>query len=206
MLKIIDHPLIKVKLSRMRNKHTDSKDFRQNLVELSQLLAYEVTRDYQTITFPIETPLAPTNGYKLKENIVIVPVLRAGLGMEDGFKSMIPAAPVGFIGLYRDEKTLKPVQYYCKMPDSIKGANVIIVDPMLATGNSSAAAIEIIKKYQPKSVKLACIVSAPEGVKAVEAKHQDVDIYTAVLDDKLNENGYIVPGLGDAGDRIFGTK
>lgn len=206
MFKILEHPLIKVKLSRMRNVDTDSRDFRSNLVELSQFMAYEVTKDFETKQFPIKTPLKQTKGYKLKDQIVLVPILRAGLGMVDGFKNMIPAAPIGFIGLYRNEKTLKPVQYYCKMPDSIKGAQVILLDPMLATGHSAAEAITIIKKYKPKRIKFVCIVSCPEGVNVITKTHPDVEIYTASLDEKLNKKGYIEPGLGDAGDRIYGTK
>ncbi len=206
MFKILEHPLIKVKLSRMRNVDTDSRDFRSNLVELSQFMAYEVTKDFETKQFPIKTPLKQTKGYKLKDQIVLVPILRAGLGMVDGFKNMIPAAPIGFIGLYRNKKTLKPVQYYCKMPDSIKGAQVILLDPMLATGHSAAEAITIIKKYKPKRIKFVCIVSCPEGVNVITKAHPDVEIYTASLDEKLNKKGYIEPGLGDAGDRIYGTK
>lgn len=206
MFKILEHPLIKVKLSRMRNVDTDSRDFRSNLVELSQFMAYEVTKDFETKQFPIKTPLKQTKGYKLKDQIVLVPILRAGLGMVDGFKNMIPAASIGFIGLYRNEKTLKPVQYYCKMPDSIKGAQVILLDPMLATGHSAAEAITIIKKYKPKRIKFVCIISCPEGVNVITKAHPDVEIYTASLDEKLNKKGYIEPGLGDAGDRIYGTK
>ncbi|MDE6476771.1 MAG: uracil phosphoribosyltransferase [Mycoplasmoidaceae bacterium] len=206
MYTVINHPIIKTKLSRMRNKNTDSRDFRLNLTELAQFMAYEVTKDLNTTSINIETPLAKTKGFKLKDNIVLVPILRAGLGMVDGFKNMIPEAPVGFIGLYRNEETLKPVQYYCKMPDCIKGSNVLLLDPMLATGHSGAAAIEIIKTYKPKSIKFVSILSAPEGIKVIEKAHPDVMIYTSSVDKKLNEKGYIVPGLGDAGDRIFGTK
>jgi uracil phosphoribosyltransferase len=206
MLYVIDHPIIKVKLSRMRNKDTDSKAFRSNLVELSQLMAYEVTKNYHTVSFPIKTPLGPTNGYKMKENIVLVPILRAGLGMVDGFKSIISQAPIGFIGLYRNEKTLEPVEYYCKMPESIYGSNIIVLDPMLATGHSASRAISILKQYKPKSIKLACIVSVNEGISVIQKNHKDVDIYVASIDKTLNNDGYIVPGLGDAGDRIFGTK
>ncbi|MDR0674844.1 MAG: uracil phosphoribosyltransferase [Mycoplasmataceae bacterium] len=206
MLYIIDHPIIKVKLSRMRNKDTDSKAFRSNLVELSELMAYEVTKNYHTTTFPIQTPLGPTNGYRMQEKIVLVPVLRAGLGMVDGFKLIIPQAPIGFIGLYRNEKTLKPIEYYCKMPESIYGANIIVLDPMLATGHSASRAISILKEYKPKTIKLACIVSVKAGINEVQKHHKDVDIYVAAVDKKLDKNGYIVPGLGDAGDRIFGTK
>ncbi|MDR0740064.1 MAG: uracil phosphoribosyltransferase [Mycoplasmataceae bacterium] len=206
MLYVIDHPIIKVKLSRMRNKNTDSKAFRSNLMELSQLMAYEVTKNYHNVSFPIETPMGPTKGYKMRENIVLVPILRAGLGMVDGFKSIIPQAPIGFIGLYRDEKNLKPIHYYCKMPESIKGANIIVLDPMLATGNSAAEAIKILKKYKPNSIRLAAIVSVKRGIQTVQKACKDVDIYVAAIDEKLNRDGYIIPGLGDAGDRIFGTK
>ncbi|MDR1234763.1 MAG: uracil phosphoribosyltransferase [Mycoplasmataceae bacterium] len=206
MLHIIDHPIIKVKLSRMRNKNTDSKAFRSNLVELSELMAYEVTKNYHVVSFPISTPIGPTQGYKMKENIVLVPILRAGLGMVDGFKSIIPQAPIGFVGLYRNEDTLKPVHYYCKMPESITGSNIIVLDPMLATGNSAVEAIRMLKEFKPKTIKLACIVSVKKGIDTVQKAHKDVDIYVAAIDSKLNSKGYIVPGLGDAGDRIFGTK
>lgn len=206
MYKVINHPLIKVKLSRMRNEKTDSRDFRLNLTELAMFMAYEVTKDLKTVNYDLKTPLEKTKGFKLKENVVLVPILRAGLGMVDGFKNMIPEAPVGFIGLYRNEKTLEPVEYYKKMPASIKGANVLLLDPMLATGNSSVAAIKLIKEFQPKSITFVCIVSAPCGIKAVQKAHPDVKIYTAAVDRKLNNKGYILPGLGDAGDRIFGTK
>jgi uracil phosphoribosyltransferase len=206
MVKVIDHPIIKVKLSKMRNKETDPRDFKQRLIELSQFLAHEVTKDYEVESFKIKTPIAQTNGYRLKDKIVLVPILRAGLGMVDGFSALLPSAAVGFIGLYRNETTLKPVQYYCKMPESIKGSNVIILDPMLATGHSAEAAIRIIKTFNPKSIKFVCILAAPEGIKVLESEHKDVQIYTASIDQKLNEHGYIVPGLGDAGDRIFKTK
>jgi uracil phosphoribosyltransferase len=206
MLKIIDHPIVRVSLSKMRNKHTDSRDFKQRLIELSQFLSYEVTRDYPTVSIPIETPITKTNGYKLKDQIVLVPILRAGLGMVEGFSAVLPSAASGFIGLYRNEKTLKPVQYYSKMPENISGANVIVLDPMLATGHSALAAIKIIKTYKPKSIKFVCVVAAPEGIKVLTKGAPDVDIYTAAIDKKLNEKGYIVPGLGDAGDRIFKTK
>jgi len=206
MVKVISHPLIKVKLSRMRNKDTDSRDFRTNLQELAMFMAYEVTKDLEVEPLPIETPIAKTTGYRLKKPLVLVPILRAGLGMVDGFKSLVPAACIGHIGLYRQEDTLEIVQYYCKMPENIKDANVIILDPMLATGKSSSKAIEIIKSYHPKSIKFASIVAAPEGVSYLEKLHPEIDCYTAAIDDRLNEKGYIVPGLGDAGDRIFGTK
>lgn len=203
---LIDHPIIRVKLSRMRNKHTDSRDFKANLLELSQLMAYEVTKHIETMPFNIETPMGPTTGYKLKDKIVLVPILRAGLGMLDGFKNIIPSAPVGFIGLYRDEKTLRPVEYYCKMPNSIAGSHVLLIDPMLATGFSSANAIEIIKKYKPKSIVLVTLLAVKEGIATVNKQHPTIHIFTCAIDKQLNKNGYIVPGLGDAGDRIFGTK
>lgn len=206
MYKIVEHPLIKIKLSRMRNKNTDSRDFRSNLLELSQFMSFEVTKDLKLTTFEIETPLAKTNGYKLETPVVLVPILRAGLGMVDGFKLMCPQASIGHIGLYRDEQTLKPVQYYCKMPKKIAGADVIILDPMLATGLSTIKAIDIIKTYKPKSIRVACVISAPEGLKALKEYDDSIQVFTCAVDEKLDENSYIVPGLGDAGDRIFGTK
>ena len=206
MYKIVEHPLIKIKLSRMRNKHTDSRDFRSNLLELSQFMSFEVTKDLKLTTFEIETPLAKTNGYKLETPVVLVPILRAGLGMVDGFKLMCPQASIGHIGLYRDEKTLNPVQYYCKMPKKIAGADVIVLDPMLATGLSTIKAIDIIKTYKPKSIRVACVISAPEGLKALKEYDDSIQVFTCAVDEKVDENSYIVPGLGDAGDRIFGTK
>lgn len=206
MIKIISHPLINIKLSRMRNKATDSRDFRSNLLELSQFMSFEVTKDLETVRFDIETPIAKTKGYKLKTPVVLVPILRAGLGMVDGFKAMFPQAAIGFIGLHRDEDTLKPIEYYCKMPEKMEGCDIIILDPMLATGNSTAKAIKILKKYNPRSIRVACVVGAPEGVNLVSKLFPDVDVYLCALDEKLNEHGFIVPGLGDAGDRIFGTK
>ena len=206
MYKIVEHPLIKIKLSRMRNKNTDSRDFRSNLLELSQFMSFEVTKDLKLTTFEIETPLAKTNGYKLETPVVLVPILRAGLGMVDGFKLMCPQASIGHIGLYRDEKTLNPVQYYCKMPKKIAGADVIVLDPMLATGLSTIKAIDIIKTYNPKSIRVACVISAPEGLKALKEYDDSIQVFTCAVDEKLDENSYIIPGLGDAGDRIFGTK
>ena len=206
MYKIVEHPLIKIKLSRMRNKHTDSRDFRSNLLELSQFMSFEVTKDLKLTTFEIETPLAKTNGYKLETPVVLVPILRAGLGMVDGFKLMCPQASIGHIGLYRDEQTLKPIQYYCKMPKKIADADVIILDPMLATGLSTIKAIDIIKTYKPKSIRVACVISAPEGLKALKEYDDSIQVFTCAVDEKLDENSYIIPGLGDAGDRIFGTK
>lgn len=206
MYKIIDHPLIKMKLSRMRDKNTNSRDFRAYLQEISQLMTYEVTKNLKVVSYDIETPLAKASGYKLVTPVILVPILRAGLGMVDGFKLMMPQAAIGHIGLYRDEKTKKPIEYYCKMPVRIKGADVIILDPMLATGHSIVKAIQIIKKYKPKSICFACLLAAPEGLKTLAKYDNKIPVYTCAVDKKLNKNAYIVPGLGDAGDRIFGTK
>lgn len=206
MLKIIDHPLIRHKLTIMRNKDTGTKDFRQNLDEIGGLMAYEVTRNLPVKEVKIETPITSCVGVELAKKIVVVPILRAGLGMVNGIMNLIPTVQVAHIGMYRDEETLQPVPYFEKYPPNFAEAEVIIVDPMLATGGSSIAAIDMAKKQGAKSIRLVCLVGAPEGVKAVEKAHPDVDIYLAALDDHLNEHGYIVPGLGDAGDRIFGTK
>lgn len=206
MYKIINHPLIKMKLSRMRDKNTNSRDFRAYLQELSQLMTYEVTKNLKVVSYEIETPITKTLGYKLTTPIVLVPILRAGLGMVDGFKLMMPQAAIGHIGLYRDEKTKKPVEYYCKMPARIKGADVIILDPMLATGHSIVKAIQMIKKFKPKSICCACVVAAPEGLKVIEKYDNKIPVFICAVDKKLDKNSYITPGLGDAGDRIFGTK
>lgn len=203
---IFDHPLIKDKLTRMRKVETESTKFRDNLKEITQLLAYEVTKKYELKEIEIETPVDKMIGFKLKDKVVLIPILRAGLGMVDGLKDLIPTASIGHIGIYRDEKTSLPKQYYCKMPVNIKGSNSIILDPMLATGGSASKAIEIIKTYKPKSISFVCLVAAPEGLKKLEKDHKDINIYVAALDKKLNDKNYIVPGLGDAGDRIFGTK
>mgnify|MGYP003593716716 CR=1 FL=1 len=206
MLTVLDHPLIKHKLTQMRKKETGTKDFRQNLDEIAELMAYEVCRDLPLKEIPIETPIAPTTGYELSKEVVIVPILRAGIGLLNGIRELVPTAKVGFIGLYRDEKTLEPHEYFAKFPKELGDAVVMIVDPMLATGGSALAAIEMIKKRGAKNIKLVCLVGAPVGAKAVQDKYPDVDIYLAAMDDHLNDVGYIVPGLGDAGDRIFGTK
>lgn len=206
MLTVFDHPLIKHKLTIMRKKETGTKDFRQNLDEIGGLMVYEVTRDLPLNEIPIETPLCPTIGYEMAKDVVIVPILRAGLGVVNGIQNLIPTARIAHIGMYRDEETLEPHPYFEKYPSNMDEAAVIIVDPMLATGGSSVAAIDMVKKQGATSIKLVCLVGAPEGVKVVEEAHPDVDIYLASLDDHLNEKGYIVPGLGDAGDRIFGTK
>lgn len=206
MLTVFDHPLIKHKLTIMRKKETGTKDFRQNLDEIGGLMVYEVTRDLPLNEIPIETPLCQTIGYEMAKDVVIVPILRAGLGVVNGIQNLIPTARIAHIGMYRDEETLEPHPYFEKYPSNMDEAAVIIVDPMLATGGSSVAAIDMVKKQGATSIKLVCLIGAPEGVKVVEEAHPDVDIYLASLDDHLNEKGYIVPGLGDAGDRIFGTK
>ncbi len=206
MLEVLHHPLITHKLTQMRQKQTGTKDFRENLDEIAELMAYEVCRDLPTQPLPIETPIGPATGYELSKEVIIVPILRAGIGLLDGIRRLVPTAKVGFIGMYRDEKTLEPHEYFAKFPKNLDQAVVMIVDPMLATGGSAVAAIDAIKKRGAKTIKLVCLVGVPEGVKAVQDAHPDVDIYLAAMDDHLNENGYIVPGLGDAGDRIFGTK
>ncbi len=206
-VKIMDHPLIQHKIGLIRKKETGSKDFRDLISEIAMLMCYEATRNLQLEEIEIETPICKTTAMELKgKKLAIVPVLRAGLGMVDGMLNMIPAAKVGHIGLYRDPETLNPVEYYCKIPADCAEREVFVVDPMLATGGSSAAAITMLKNRGVKNVHFMCIIAAPEGVKKMHEEHPDVDIYVGALDEKLNEHGYIVPGLGDAGDRIFGTK
>ena len=207
-LHIIDHPLIIHKLSIMRNRKTGSKDFRELLDEIAMLMGYEITRDLPLEDIKIETPLVPMVAKTVSgKKMAIVPILRAGLGMVDGLLRLVPVAKVGHIGMYRDETTHEPVEYYCKMPPDIAERLVIVVDPMLATGGSAADAITLLKnKYGCRNIRLMNLVAAPEGVKKVQDEHPDVDIYVASLDERLNENAYILPGLGDAGDRIFGTK
>lgn len=203
----IDHPLILHKLAFIRSKETGSKDFRELVEEVSMLMAYEVTRDLSTEEVEIETPICKTKCKMLAgKKMAIVPILRAGLGMVDGMLKLIPAAKVGHIGLYRDEETLQPVEYFCKLPQDIAERDVIVVDPMLATGGSAADAITMLKRRGAKNLRLMCLISSPEGIEFVQKEHPDVDIYVAGIDEKLNEHGYIVPGLGDAGDRLFGTK
>lgn len=204
---IMDHPLIQHKVSLLRDKNTGVKEFRELVAEIAMLMTYEATRDLPLKAVEIETPvaIAKTNIISGKK-LAIVPILRAGLGMVDGVINMIPAAKVGHIGLYRDPESLKPVDYYCKMPTDITERDVIIIDPMLATGGSAIAAIDKIKELGVKHVKFMCIIAAPEGIEAITSAHPDVPVYCGALDEKLNDHGYIVPGLGDAGDRIFGTK
>ena len=203
---VMDHPLITHKLTIMRNKKTGSKDFRELLDEITMLMGYELTRDLPLEDITIETPITKMKAKTISgKKLAIVPILRAGLGMVDGLLRLVPVAKVGHIGLYRDPKTHTPVEYYCKLPADIEDRIVIVVDPMLATGGSSCDALALLKERGCHNIRLMCLVSAPEGVAKVQADHPDVDIYTAALDDHLNEHAYIVPGLGDAGDRIFGT-
>ena len=204
---ILEHPLIRHKLAIIRNKNTDTKQFREVIKELATLLAYESFKDVPTKDVMVETPLETTMQTIVKENsIAIVPILRAGLGMVDGILSLFPAAKVGHIGLYRNEETLEPQEYYCKLPTNIDEKVVMVVDPMLATGGSAVDAINMLKKRGCKKIKFLAIIAAPEGVEKVATAHPDVEVYVSTLDRGLNEKGYIVPGLGDAGDRIFGTK
>lgn len=206
-IKVIDHPLVQHKLSLIRDINTGSKDFRELLEEVAMLMGYEVTRNFQLEEVEIQTPICVTKSKMLTgKKVAIVPILRAGLGMVDGMLKLIPAAKVGHIGLYRDPETLKPVEYYCKLPSDIQEREIIVTDPMLATGGSAADAIHLLKEKGAKNIRLMCLIAAPEGLKAVLEAHPDIEIYVANVDERLNEHGYIVPGLGDAGDRIFGTK
>ena len=203
----MDHPLLQHKLSILRDENTGVKDFREVVSEIATLMCYEATRDLPLEEVEIKTPITTAKFKTIAgKKLAIVPVLRAGLGMVDGILTLIPSAKVGHIGLYRDPDTLEPVEYYCKMPNDIAEREVIILDPMLATGGSASAAIQFIKNYEVKNIKLMNIIAAPEGIQRVHHDHPDVDIYCAAQDEKLNDHGYIVPGLGDAGDRIFGTK
>ncbi len=204
---ILDHPLIQHKLTQIRQKDTSTTQFRQMINEIGGLMVYEITRDLPLEQIEIETPVAKTKANVIAgKKMVVVPILRAGLGMVDGILQMIPSARIGHIGIFRDEETLQPVEYFAKFPEELDQRDIFIVDPMLATGGSAIAAINSIKQRGAKNIKLVCLVGAPEGVKAINEAHPDVTVYLASLDEKLNEKGYIVPGLGDAGDRIFGTK
>ncbi len=204
---IVDHPLIQHKISLLRDKQTGTKEFRDLVSEIATLLCYEATRDLPTEEVEIETPITMARTKVLAgRKLALVPILRAGMGMLDGMLSLIPAAKVGFIGLYRDETTLQPVEYFCKLPSDIADRDVLVLDPMLATGGSAIDAITMVKKRGAKRIKFIGLLAAPEGLKALQEAHPDVSIYVAALDEHLNENGYIVPGLGDAGDRIYGTK
>jgi len=204
---IMDHPLIQHKIGIIRRKETGSKDFRQLISEISMLMCYEATRDLKLIDVEIETPICKMKAKELAgKKLAIVPILRAGLGMVDGMLTMIPAAKVGHIGLYRNENTLEPVEYYCKLPSDCYERDVFVVDPMLATGGSASAAITMLKEKGVKNLRFMSIIAAPEGIEKIQKEHPDVTLYVGVVDEQLNKNGYIVPGLGDAGDRIFGTK
>ncbi|MGI6698426.1 MAG: uracil phosphoribosyltransferase [Clostridiales bacterium] len=204
---IMEHPLIQHKLSMIRDVNTGPKEFRELVEELSMLMAYEVTRDIPVEEVEIQTPLCKTKGKSISgKKLGIVPILRAGLGMVNGMLKLIPTAKVGHIGIYRDPETLQPVEYYCKLPPDIEERDLILLDPMLATGGSACAGIQFLKERGAKSIKLMCLIAAPEGIDAVCSAHPDVDIYTASVDEYLNDHAYIVPGLGDAGDRLFGTK
>lgn len=203
---ITNHPLIQHKLSILRDKNTGTREFRQLIAELAMLECYEATRDLPLQPKLIQTPIGPCNANELAgRKMAIIPILRAGLGMVDGILNLVPSAKVGHIGMFRDPETHAPVPYYCKLPHDVEERDVLVLDPMLATGGSAVDAINQVKKYSPKSIRFLCIVAAPEGLQALQAAHPDVDIICAALDEKLNENAYIVPGLGDAGDRIFGT-
>ncbi|KOS60807.1 uracil phosphoribosyltransferase [Lysinibacillus agricola] len=204
---VFDHPLIQHKLTYIRDKNTGTKEFRELVDEVATLMAFEITRDMPVEEIEVETPVTVAKTKVLSgKKIAIVPILRAGIGMVDGVLKLIPAAKVGHIGLYRDPETLKPVEYYAKLPADVEERDFIIVDPMLATGGSAVEAINSLKKRGAKSIKFMCLIAAPEGVKVIQEEHPDVDIYIAALDEKLDDHGYIVPGLGDAGDRLFGTK
>lgn len=204
---VLNHPLIQHKLTFIRDVSTGTKEFRELVEEVSMLMAFEITRDLQLQEVTVETPVGPAKGHTLAgKKLGIVPILRAGLGMSDGILSLIPAAKVGHVGLYRDPKTLKPIEYYVKLPSDVAEREFIVIDPMLATGGSAVEALNSLKKRGAKNMKLMCLVAAPEGVDVVQEAHPEVEIYLGALDEKLNEKGYIVPGLGDAGDRLFGTK
>lgn len=206
-LQVLDHPLIQHKLSLIRDEKTGSKEFRELVEEVSMLMAYEVTRDFPLQEIDVKTPVAVAKSKVLAgRKVGLVPILRAGLGMVDGMLRLIPAAKVGHVGLYRDPETLLPVEYYCKLPPDIAERDLIVIDPMLATGGSAAAAITFLKERGAKNIKLMCLIAAPEGIQAVQSAHADIDIFVAAVDERLNDHGYIIPGLGDAGDRLFGTK
>lgn len=203
---VSEHPLIHTKMAMLRNKETGTKEFREIIGEVASLLFYEATRDLHTVEIEVETPLTKTTCKTVDTKLAVVPILRAGIGMTDGILNLVPTAKIGHIGLYRDEETLVPVEYYCKLPADVEERTVLLTDPMLATGGSADMAIAALKKRGVTKIIFLCILAAPDGVKRLQEAHPDVDIYAAAYDGKLNEHGYIVPGLGDAGDRIFGTK
>jgi uracil phosphoribosyltransferase len=202
---VVDHQLVRVKLTKLRDEKTQSEEFRQNLRGLAMLMLFEASRDFETVAADVRTPLAPCAGSALARPVIVAPILRAGTGMVDGFSCVIPDASVGHIGLFRNEKTLRPETYYFKMPSHLPDAEVLVVDPMLATGWSATAAIDQLKKHGARRMRFVCVLSCPEGIAQLRGAHPDVPIFTAAIDDGLNERGYIVPGLGDAGDRYFGT-
>jgi uracil phosphoribosyltransferase len=206
MLNLLKHPLLTHKLTQVRRKETGTKEFREILEEISGLMAYEITRDLPQKNITVETPLGKCKTQELARDVVLIPVLRAGLGMVNGIANLIPTARVGHIGMYRDHETLEPITYYSKFPEKLSEAIVMVLDPMLATGGSASAAIQVLKDHGAVTIKLVCVVGAPEGVERILKDHPDVQIYLAGLDEKLNDRGYIVPGLGDAGDRLFGTR
>jgi len=206
MLNLLKHPLITHKLTQLRRKETETKEFRETLEEIAGLIAYEITRDLPLKNITVETPMGTCATQELARDVVLIPILRAGLGMVDGISNLIPSARIGHIGMYRDHETLEPNTYYSKLPDNLADAVVMVLDPMLATGGSATAAIKFLKDHGARTIKLVCVVGAPEGVDRITKDHPDVQIYLAGLDEKLNDIGYIVPGLGDAGDRLFGTK
>ena len=203
---VSNHPLIQNKMAMLRNKNTCTKEFKEIISEVAMLLCYEATRHIELVPAKVETPIAEADVNVINRGFAIVPILRAGMGMLDGLLTLMPTAKVGFIGLYRDPETLKPVEYYCKLPNGIENMEVFVTDPMLATGGTAVAGIDFIKEKGAKKITFLCILAAPDGIKKLREAHPDVDIYAAAYDEKLNDHGYIVPGLGDAGDRIFGTK
>lgn len=206
-VQVIDHPLIQHKLSIIRDLNTGAKEFRELVEEVAMLMAYEVTRDFPLEEVEVETPVATARCKVIAgKKVAVIPILRAGLGMTGGILKLIPTAKVGHIGVYRDPETLQPIEYYCKLPADISDRELILVDPMLATGGSAAAGIQFLKQRGANQIRLMCLIASPEGIQTVQAKHPDVDIYVAAIDDRLNSHGYIIPGLGDAGDRLFGTK
>jgi uracil phosphoribosyltransferase len=206
MINLIRHPLMTHKLSHLRRKDTNTKEFRETLQEIAGLMAYEITRDLPLRSIIIETPIGRCDTHELAVDIVLIPILRAGLGMVDGISDLIPSARIGHLGMFRDHETLEPNTYYSKFPDNLPEAVVMVLDPMLATGGSASAAISVLKEHGARVIKLVCIVGAPEGIERMKHDHPDVQVYLAGLDEKLNDKGYIVPGLGDAGDRLFGTR